>query len=127
MEVYAFFIVMGMLVALIFVMIGVCIGQVHASNNQKPNKSNPDNVSGTDNNRSISDSVDTNRHNSSLGDVHREKHNRYTYGRMIINKTAMKAVLGYFSLGASSYEKAVLDAISDFIGYDDEEISLGKN
>ena len=72
MEVYAFFIVMGMLVATIFVMIGVCIGQVHASNNQKLNKSNPGYVSGGDNNRCISDSADTDMDNSSVGNVHRE-------------------------------------------------------
>lgn len=72
MEVYAFFIVMGMLVAIIFVLIGVCIGQVHASNNQKPNKSNSGYVSGGNNNRCILHSAYTDVDNSYVGNVHRE-------------------------------------------------------
>lgn len=116
MEVYTFFIVIGMLVALIFVLIGVCIGHVHASDNQKPNKSNPEYVSGGDNNRCISNSDDTNMDNSDVGNVYREVDNRRDMGYVeLVDKIIIVLNSLPYTAHLSSYERECVEKAAQIV------------
>lgn len=74
MEIYAFLILAGLYMAVIFVLLGVIAGEVDARLNKKRNKGDSRHVREVDNNSVIRHDRDNNGHNRIVGNVYRKKH-----------------------------------------------------
>lgn len=112
MEFYCFLITMGALLAAVFVGLGVCLGGYMADDRKADTKKS---LCGCDHS-SVLPGRDTDVRDRNMGNLHGKESGRYRLGSgREITGEEMILVLEYYRLGATLYERTVIDAIVEKI------------